>query len=188
MPNSVLIFAIIAVICLLVLYSLYVSVIRAKNAVFEALSGIDVQLRKRYDLIPNVLTIAKKFMEHEKDLFDRITELRTKAMNAKSGSREKFETEAVLDAQLKSFIVNAENYPALKSDSAMVQAMAAYNEVEEHISAARRFYNSALTELKNKIEIFPGSLFASYAGEAGKYSYYKTDASSKAPVNAGSYL
>ena len=170
------------------LYSLYASIISSKNAVFEALSGIDVQLKKRHDLIPNVLTIAKKFMEHEKELFGKITELRTAAMNAKKGSKEKFEAEAKLDAQLASLMVNVENYPALKSDETMMHAMRTYNEVEENISAARRFYNSSLTQLKNKVEIFPGCLFASCAGEALTYSYFKTDEESKAPVSAASYL
>lgn len=170
------------------LYSLYASIISSKNAVFEALSGIDVQLKKRHDLIPNVLTIAKKFMEHEKELFGKITELRTAAMEAKKGSKEKFEAEAKLDAQLASLMVNVENYPELKSDSTMMHAMQTYNEVEENISAARRFYNSSLTQLKNKVEIFPGCLFSSCAGEALTYSYFKTDEASKASVSAASYL
>lgn len=170
------------------LYSLYASIISSKNSVFEALSGIDVQLKKRHDLIPNILTVAKKFMEHEKELFGNITELRTAAMNAKKGSKERFEAEAKLDAQLSSLMVNVENYPELKSDATMVQAMQTYNEVEENISAARRFYNSSLTQLKNKVEIFPGCLFAACAGEALTYSYFKTDEASKAPVNAANYL
>ena len=113
----------------LLLYSLYATVIKNKNAVLEALSGIDVQLRKRYDLIPNLLTIAKKFMEHENELFGKITELRSKAINSKIGTREKFKAEAELDAQLKALMVNVENYPALKSDATMMQAMQTYNEV-----------------------------------------------------------
>ncbi len=171
-----------------VIYFVYASVIQAKNAVYEALSGIDVQLRKRYDLIPNVLTIAKKFMEHEKELFDRITTLRTQAINAKSGTKSKFEAESALDAELRSLMVNVENYPQLKSDETMIQAMRTYNEVEEHISAARRFYNAALTQLKNRIEIFPGSLFASHAGETANFSYFETDSASKEPINASKYL
>ncbi|MCD7879398.1 MAG: LemA family protein, partial [Candidatus Gastranaerophilales bacterium] len=163
-------------------------VIKCKNAVFEALSGIDVQLKNRYDLIPNILTIAKKFMEHETDLFNKITELRSKAQNSSSGSKTKFETEALLDSQLKALMVNVENYPLLKSDQQMLQAMQTYNEIEEHISAARRFYNAALTQLRNKIQIFPGSLFIGCAGEAANYSYFETDEVSKKPVNAGQYL
>lgn len=170
------------------LYSLYVTVIKNKNTALEALSGIDVQLRKRYDLIPNILAIAKKFMEHENELFEKITALRTKAIDAKLGSKEKFQAENALDAQLKSLMVNVENYPTLKSDSMMVQAMNTYNEVEENISAARRFYNSALTQLKNSIQIFPGSLFAGYAGETAKLSWFDADSPSKKTVNAKEFL
>lgn len=170
------------------LYSLYTSVIRTKNTALEALSGIDVQLRKRYDLIPNVLTIAKKFMEHETELFGKITELRTKASQAPLGSKEKFQAEAALDTQLKALMVNVENYPELKSDATMTQAMKTYNEVEENIAAARRFYNSSVKELKNLVEIFPSSLFASFAGKALELEYFETDVESKKPINASQYL
>ena len=176
------------VVAIFFIYSLYASVIKNKNTVLEALSGIDVQLRKRYDLIPNLLTIAKKFMKHENELFGKITELRSKAINSELGTKEKFRAEAELDTQLKALMVNVENYPALKSDAAMVQAMQTYNEVEEHISAARRFYNSALTQLRNSIQIFPGSIFAACAGEAANLSYFETDAASRQPVNARDYL
>ena len=170
------------------LYSLYVKVIKCKNSVREALSGIDVQLRKRYDLIPNILTIAQRFMEHETELFDKITQLRTQALNAKTGTKEKFNVESELDTQLRALMVNVENYPTLKSDATMVQAMQTYNEVEEHIAAARRFYNSALRELRNTIEIFPGSLFASYAKDAADLSFFETSEASRKPINASDYL
>ena len=179
---------IIALIVISVLYNLYVTVVRNKNTALEALSGIDVQLRKRYDLIPNMLTIAKKFMEHETEIFQKITELRSQAMKASLGSKSKFEAEAQLDTQLRALMVNVENYPTLKSDATMVQAMKAYEEVEENISSARRFYNSALTQLRNSIQIFPGSLFRGCAGEVANYSYFETDAASKQPVNAGQFL
>ena len=182
-------FSLLVVLILLgMFYSMYASVIRNANMVREALSGIDVQLRKRYDLIPNVLTIAKKFMEHENELFEKIVMLRTQAHNCKSGTKEKFEAEAQLDTQLKSLMINVENYPQLKSDETMLQAMRTYNEVEENISAARRFYNSALTQLKNSIQIFPSSMFASCAGDAVNFSYFETDAASKAPIDASKYL
>ena len=171
-----------------ILYGCYAGVIKNKNTALEALSGIDVQLRKRYDLIPNVLTIAKRFMEHEHEIFEKITELRTKAMNAKLGSQEKFQAESALDAQLRALMVNVENYPTLKSDATMVQAIQTYNEVEEHIAAARRFYNSALTQLRNSIQIFPGSLFAGYAGDVANLSYFETEASTKQPIDASKYL
>ena len=85
-------------------------------------------------------------------------------------------------------MVNVENYPTLKSDTMMIQAMNAYNEVEENIAASRRFYNSALTQLKNIIEIFPGTLFAGCAGDVANFSYYEAEKASKEPVNAQNYL
>lgn len=170
------------------MYPLYVKIVKQKNAVFEALSGIDVQLKKRYDLIPNILTIAKKFMEHETEVFEKITALRSQAMSAVSGSKEKFQAEAALDSQLKALMVNVENYPALKSDATMIQAMQTYNEVEEHIAASRRFYNSALKELKNSIEIFPGSLLAGFAAKARDLSWFETDETSRERIDASKYL
>ncbi len=186
--NSVIIIIIALLVLILYLYGVYAKVIMSANSVREAISGIDIQLKKRYDLIPNILTIAKKFMEHEKSIFEKITELRTKAMNSMPGSAQKFAAEAQLDSQLKSLMVNVENYPALKSDATMVQAMETYNEVEEHIAASRRFYNSALTQLRNAIQIFPGSLFAACAGETASYSYYETDTASKSSIKASDYL
>ena len=178
----------VALVCVIWLYSLYAAVIRNKNSVREALSGIDVQLKKRHDLVPNILTIAKRFMEHENEIFTKVTELRTQAMNAPSGSKEKFAAEGLLDKLMGRLIVSVENYPQLKSDETMVQAMQTYNEVEEHISAARRFYNSALTQLRNSVMIFPGSLFAGLASEEMGYSYFEASESDKAPVDASAYL
>ena len=85
-------------------------------------------------------------------------------------------------------MVSVENYPQLKSDQTMVQAMKTYNEVEEHISAARRFYNSALTQLRNSVMIFPGSLFAGLAAEEMNYSYFEATEADRAAVNANQYL
>lgn len=180
--------AVIIIGIILLVYSLYATVIKNKNMVLEALSGIDVQLRKRYDLIPNLLTIAKKFMEHENELFGKITELRSKAINSKIGTKEKFSAEAELDSLLKSLMVTVENYPALKSDATMLKVMQTYNEVEEHISASRRFYNSALTQLRNSIQIFPGSIFAACAGNTANLSYFETDEVSRKPINAKDFI
>lgn len=179
---------VVAVVIVAGLYGVYVNVIKSKNAVREALSGIDVQLKKRHDLIPNLLTIAKKFMEHESDLFEKVTAMRTAAMNAPAGSKEKFEAEAKMDNLMSKFMVNVENYPQLKSDQTMVTAMTSYNEVEEHIAAARRFYNSALTQLRNTVMIFPGSLFTGLAAEEMGFSYFETDAASREAVNASQFL
>lgn len=171
-----------------VLYNCYVRVIQARNSLLEAKSGIDVQFRKRYDLIPNVLTIASRFMEHEKEIFTKITELRTQAMNAPRGSNEALELNSKLDTALGQLRVSMENYPTLKSDATMVQAMQTYNEVEEHIAAARRFYNSALTNLNNTVMIFPSSIFRNYASDVLDSKYYEAEEVAKQSINAGDYL
>lgn len=171
-----------------ILYGFYANVIKSANQAREALSGIDVQLKKRHDLIPNILTIAQKFMDHERGIFEDITKLRTEAQRAASGSKERFQLEGELNTKLGQLMVQVENYPQLKSDATMVQAMQTYNEVEEHISAARRFYNSALAQLRNAATIFPGNLFAANAGDALGFEFFSTDEASRAPVNASSYL
>lgn|SRR5574344_1287007 len=177
-----------AVVVVVILYSIYASIIKNKNYLREALSGIDVQLKKRHDLIPNILTIAQKFMEHENDIFKTVTELRTQAMKAPLGSKAQFVAEDKLENMLGKLMISVENYPALKSDATMVQAMQTYNEVEEHISAARRFYNSALTQLRNSVMIFPGSLFAGLATEEMQFSYFEAKPEDKASVDAKDFL
>ena len=175
---------------LLVLYVLYVRLVRCKNKVKEAMSGIDVQLKKRYDLIPNILTIANKFMEHERGLMEKITTLRTQASMLRSDENtisKKIKLDNEIAHMMGQLMVNVENYPQLKSDQTMIQAMQTYSEVEEHIAAARRFYNSAVNELNNRVEIFPSSLIASVIG-IRQYPFFETDESSKAPVNASEFF
>ena len=133
---------------LLALYLVYVSLIKKKNNLKEAAAGIDVQLKKRYDLIPNLLKSAAKFMEHERDVFMKVTELREKAMSADSYA-DKFKADNMLSEAMKQFKLTAENYPELKSDATMIAAMQGMSDVEEHIAASRRFYNSAVKDYKN---------------------------------------
>lgn len=170
----------------IVCYSIYASLIKSKNKIEEALSGIDVQLKKRYDLIPNILHIAAKFMEHEKTLFEEITKLRTEAISCKDLNN-KVSLDNEIKNKMSQIILAVENYPQLKSDTAMVNAMKTYNEVEEHLAAARRFYNSALLIYNNAIEIFPSSVFANLMGYK-KREYFKAEEHEKKPINAADYL
>lgn len=171
-------------------YFLYVSIIQKRNKAREAFSGIDVQLKKRYDVIPNILTIANRFMEHERELLTEITELRTKVMEyakGKASLEDRFHADNQLQAGLSKLMVSVENYPQLKSDQTMVQAMKTYNEVEEHIAAARRFYNSAVTDLLNATQIFPGSLIASMIN-VQPMPFFEADEISRASVNAQDFF
>lgn len=176
----------------LVSYLWYAAIIKRRNQMEEALSGIDVQLKKRADLIPNILKIAKKFMEHEKELLTRITELREKVgtLSGKTDAAsmtERFSAENELGKAMSGLMVQVENYPDLKSQETMVNAQHAYADVEENIAAARRFYNAAVRSLRNSIQIFPGTIFAGMLGiEAMPFLQF--DEADKKPVNADDYL
>ena len=171
-------------------YRLYVSVIQKKNKVQEAFSCVDVQLKKRYDLIPNILTIASKYMEHEKSILEEVTKLRTRAVNMSDlpqNNSEKIKLDRQIKGLMGQIMVSFENYPDLKADQTMIIAMQTYNEIEEHISAARRFYNSAVLELNNAVEIFPSSIFAALVG-ATKQNFYEIDERERKAIDARNYL
>ncbi len=187
---TIFILAICTALILICAYSMYVAVIQKKNKVLEAFSSIDVQLKKRYDLIPNILTIANKFMEHEKGLMEEVTKLRSQVMSLPNDMKsigKKLELDSQIKGLMGQIMVAVENYPQLKSDQTMMTAMQTYNEVEEHIAAARRFYNSAVLELNNAVEIFPSSVIATMVG-VKKQDFFQADDTSRASVNASDYL
>ncbi|MBE7709330.1 MAG: LemA family protein [Cyanobacteria bacterium SIG32] len=185
------IFVIISII-LIALYLVYMTLVMKKNKVREALAGIDVQLKKRYDLIPNVLFLANKFMEHERGLIEDITKLRTKAAKIKSdfdNVSEKIALDNEIKTKMGQLMVSVENYPQLKSDQTMIQAMQTYSEVEEHIAAARRFYNSAVLDLTNAVEILPSKWFAQKLGIKSELPYFEiTEEKERQAVNANEFF
>ena len=177
---------------LVMFYFMYVKIVKLKIKAYEAFSGIDVQLKKRHDIIPNVLAIAKKFMEHEKTLMNEITKLRTDAQKVSSevtpeNIEKRIDIENKLQSKLGSFFVSVENYPDLKSNQNMLHAQNTYNEVEEHISASRRFYNAAVTQLNTSVEIFPGSMIASMIG-IRPMTFFKANEEDRKAVNAADLL
>lgn len=172
-------------------YSVYTNVIRTKNKVNEALASIDVQLKKRYDLIPNVLFLANKFMEHERSLIEDITKLRTEALKLSSGLasvQDKINMDNAIKQKMGQLMVSVENYPQLKSDNTMVQAMQTYAEVEEHIAAARRFYNAAVRDLNNVVEIWPSSSIAASLGISSTLPYFEATEVERGNINASNYF
>ncbi|MGB0920645.1 MAG: LemA family protein [Alphaproteobacteria bacterium] len=157
---------ILIIVVVVVLYVLYARLIGRRNRALEALSGIDVQIKKRANLVPNVLAIAKRFLEHEKDLLEELTAARTdfeKSYNTGSAAEVEghFKAAKGMQTALGRLMAVAENYPDLKSDSVMQEAQRTYQDVEANIAAARRFYNSSVTDLNNAVQIFPSSLIAS---------------------------
>lgn len=190
MTILLIILGVIFLVIIAALYNLYVQLIQKKNKVKEAMGGIDVQLNKRYDLIPNILTIANKFMEHERGLMEEITNLRSQAASIRSDADtigQKMNLDNQIASKMGQLMVNVENYPQLKSDQTMIQAMQTYSEVEEHIAAARRFYNSAVNDLNNAVEIFPSSLVASMIG-VKSCPFFEASEVARQRVNAADYF
>jgi LemA protein len=157
----IIIYIIIAV--LLVVAWLYNSLIRAKNRVDEAWSDIEVQLKRRYDLIPNLVATVKGYAAHESGVFEKVTQARTQAMNAGS-MKERLKDENMLSGALKSLFAVAENYPDLKANQNFLQLQNDLTDTEDKIQASRRFYNGTVRDFNTKIQQFPGNLFASMFG------------------------
>ncbi len=180
-------------IALVMMYWLYARLITRRNQALEALSGIDVQIRKRANLIPNVLGIAKRFLEHERSLLDDVTKARTqfdKPYNQADAAAVQEHLKAADDVQnrLTRLFAVAEGYPELTSNSVMVEVQEAYQEVEAKISAARRFYNSAVTDLNNAVQIFPSFVIANVINISAMPYFELDDTTSKVPPSASDHL
>lgn len=129
----------------------------------EAFSDIDVQLKRRYDLIPNLVETVKGYAQHEKGVFEKVTEARTRAMGA-TNLHEKAEAENILSQTLKSLFAVAENYPDLKASTNFLELQRELRDAEDKIQAARRFHNTNVMALNTKIESFPASIVANIFG------------------------
>lgn len=174
-------------------YGWYVSLITRRNAVREAMGAIDVQLRMRFDLLPNVLELAQKFMIHEKELLTNLTSLRAR-VNQPYDKDDPAEAGAHLEAtrqletgMMKLFAV-AENYPELRSVETMTRAQQTFEEVESNIAAARRFYNSSVAALNNAVEVFPGSIIAGIANVQSFPFYEIMEEAARQPVRVSDHM
>lgn len=155
----IIVFIIIAVLLIFGI-SIYNSLIGKKNQVTNAFSAIDVMLKKRFDLLPNLVETVKQYMQYESELLTKVVELRAKAGNNSLSNEEKLDIDRQLSAGVRSIMVNVENYPDLKANHSFINLQSTWTESEEQIAAARRTYNAAVTEYNNAIMMFPGSIFA----------------------------
>jgi LemA protein len=146
---------------------IYNNLVQLRTLVEEAWSGIDVQLKKRYDLIPNLVNTVKGYAEHEKDTLEKVTKYRSIAMNAET-PKEQIEAENQLSATLKSLFAVSENYPDLKADSSFLNLQAELSDVEDDLEKARRYYNGTVREFNIKIDTFPNNLIAGMLGFSKK--------------------
>ncbi len=139
---------------------IYNRLILLRNRAKEAWSDIDVQLKRRYNLIPNLIETVKGYASHEKDLFEKVTKARSQAMQAIE-LKEKAEAENMLTSTLKSLFAVTENYPDLKASTNFLELQKELRDTEDKIQASRRFYNTNVRDLNTKIEMFPSNLIAS---------------------------
>ncbi|NWF75588.1 MAG: LemA family protein [Nitrospirae bacterium] len=139
---------------------IYNKLIRLKNTVKSSWSDIDVQLKKRYDLVPNLVETVKGYATHEKTVFEKVTQARTMAMRA-SSPVEKAKAENMLMDTLKSLFALAEAYPELKANVNFMQLQSQLKELEDNIEYARRYYNAVVRDFNILIESFPSNIIAS---------------------------
>ena len=145
----------------IVLILMYNSLVSKKNQVENIFASVDTQLKKRYDLIPNLVATVSKYMKHEKSLLTEVTKLRAEASKPNISDEHKIALDAKVTSALGSIMVAVESYPDLKANENVMHLQRSLNEVEEQIAASRRAYNQAVTDYNNAIEMIPTNMMAS---------------------------
>ncbi|MDA3076303.1 LemA family protein [Campylobacter sp. JMF_04 NA10] len=180
------IFLIIVAVLIFSIIGIYNSLIAKRNQVANIASSVDTQLKKRYDLIPNLVASVKAYLTHEREVLSKITALRSEAMSA-TNDAQKFALNAELSRTLGSLKIAVENYPELKANENVLHLQATLSEVEEQISAARRAYNGAVMVYNNACEMFPTNLIASFF-HFKKSEFFAADESEKQAPNLSEML
>jgi LemA protein len=172
----------IIIVVILILWAIYLynHIIRLVNRAKEAWADIDVQLKRRYDLIPNLVNTVKGYATHESTAFENVSNARAAAMGAGSLA-EKGQAETTLAASLKSVFAIAEAYPELKANQNFLDLQNQLTDTEDKIQAARRFYNGNVRDLNTSIQVFPGNVIASI-GHFSQMEYFQLDAAEAAAV------
>ncbi len=174
---------ILLVLILLYLISIYNRLIGLKNRVAEARAGMDVYLKQRADLVPNLVASVKRYMEHERELLERITLLRSRLLEAKD-DKEKFSLEGEFGRLLGRLLMVAENYPTLRANENFLELQRSLFEIEDRISASRRIYNVAVTDYNNALEMIPSNFVASLMG-LKKAEWFEVDERDRQAPNVG---
>lgn len=177
---------IVAVIAIIAIYfiSLYNSLVRLKQRVGEATSDIDVQLKRRYDLIPNLVETVKGYAAHEQGTLEKVIAARNAAMASHdSGDKAKqLEAENNLSSTLKSIFALAESYPDLKANQNFLELQRELTDTEDKIQASRRFFNANVRDFNTRIQVFPGNLIAGMLGFSALEFFEVSDAKEKENV------
>lgn len=161
--STTLIVIIVAIVVVLFLISMYNNLVKLRNNRENAFANIDVQLKQRYDLIPQLVSTVKGYATHERELLEKVTAARTAAMSA-TGINDKIQAENALSSALAGLKVSVEAYPNLKANQNFLQLQAELSDIENKLAATRRFFNSATKELNNAVQTFPANLIAGMFG------------------------
>ena len=180
MSLAQIILIIVAVIILWVIFT-YNRLITLRNRTKEAWADIDVQLKRRYDLIPNLVETVKGYASHERQLFEKVTEARTRAMDAKT-IKERGEAENVLSGTLKTLFAVSENYPQLRASENFLELQRELTDTEDKIQAARRFYNGNVRDFNTSLQSFPKNIIANTFGFKEAEFFGTEELSQKEPV------
>lgn len=154
-------FIIVGVVFLLIFIFAYNSLVGKRNQTDNAFSALDAMLKKRFDLIPNLVATAKNYAQYEQSTLNNLVELRSKALNGNLSQSESIDLDNNLSQAVRGLVVLSENYPALRANENYLQLQRALNETEEQISAARRNYNASVTDYNDAVQQFPSNLIAS---------------------------
>lgn len=161
--STTLIVIIVAIVVVLFLIGMYNNLVKLRNNRENAFANIDVQLKQRYDLIPQLVSTVKGYATHERELLEKVTAARTAAMSA-TGINDKIQAENALSSALAGLKVSVEAYPDLKANQNFLQLQAELSDIENKLAATRRFFNSATKELNNAVQTFPANLIAGMFG------------------------
>ncbi len=178
---AIIVIVAIVVIAALAYIAIRNSMIGSRNRVDESWSGIDVQLKRRHDLVPNLVETVKGYAAHERQTFENVTEARAEAMKAQ-GPAQAGPAEAKLTSMLGDLRAIAENYPQLRATENFQQLTNNLSELEDEIQAARRIYNSNVQAYNTKIQIFPNSIIANQGGFTAREFFEIDSAAEREPV------
>ncbi|WP_457596107.1 LemA family protein [Hydrogenimonas sp.] len=166
---------------------LYNTLVSRRNRCDNIFASIDALLKKRYNLIPNLVALVKESMAYERELLSKITELRAQALKPGLEEKEKIALADEVGASLRGLMVAVENYPELRANRQIEQLMRSLNEIEEQIAAARRAYNQAVADYENARQMFPSSLIASWFRFEPR-PYFEMPEEQKEPIDVGELL
>jgi len=182
--SSTLIILGILVLTIIIVIFLYNSLIGKKNQVEYAFGGMDTMLKKRYDLIPNLVSVVQQYATHERELLEKVTSLRTQALQDNLSNDDKVAVDNQISDTLGQIKIAVESYPDLKANENFLHLQSSLNEVEEQISASRRAYNATVTDYNNGIEMFPTNILAGMMNFKRKKVFVITETERK-NVNVG---